>query len=308
MIQEFIPQICSASDVDLTDFIYKLHMLSGDFMEEAERNMSFLMKGQGSDLIAVSGRGHLQLGDAQEAYCSTAEFHQTIFTEGYEEGKVFLFYINEERYGHFYGDFLMLDMDTLRQDIKEMIQYPLAVSIMNTEGERETISLDKWFLMQLYEKMELSTWQFLYGKEQIRKIQEHISGNFERWKWTALQVTDEQVQEQLNREYMLKAENPDPDMWRIPMETAKQLLLYGDCPVFRLYLHGPENLPQIAAVTSGLWYQDAQVFAVMPESIGAVNRLVQRETDRFLRNRMQKERPGRNIYEEEKLKPGGEIL
>ena len=101
-------------------------------------------------------------------------------------------------------------------------------------------------------------------------------------------------------EYMLDAENSDPDMIRIPMETAKQLLLYDDCPVYRLYPYEPEKLPAIAAFTSGLWYQDEQEFAIMPEDTGALNRLAQRETDNFLRNRIQEERAGMNFYDGER--------
>ncbi|MEY8521515.1 hypothetical protein AALA90_00615 [Lachnospiraceae bacterium 38-10] len=43
----------------------------------------------------------------------------------------------------------------------------------------------------------------------------------------------------------------------------------------------PALLPPIAAVT-GLWYENYREFAVRPEDLGAVDRLVRRETDRIM--------------------------
>ena len=88
------------------------------------------------------------------------------------------------------------------------------------------------------------------------------------------------LEERLNVEYMEEAQNPDTDMYRIPLGTAKQMLLDGG-PVYRLFPGGPEKLPPIAAVT-GLWYENYQEFAVRPEDLGAVDRLVRRETDRIM--------------------------
>ena len=49
MMQEALTRIYYISEVDLTDFIYKLHIMCGDYMEDVERNMSSLMKGHGTD-------------------------------------------------------------------------------------------------------------------------------------------------------------------------------------------------------------------------------------------------------------------
>ena len=81
---------------------------------------------------------------------------------------------------------------------------------------------------------------------------------------------------------MEAAQNPDMDMYRIPMETAKQMLLYDEAPVYRLLPGGPEKVPPIAAVTAGLWYEHYREFAVTPEDLGALDRLVRRETDRLM--------------------------
>ena len=88
------------------------------------------------------------------------------------------------------------------------------------------------------------------------------------------------LEERLNTEYMAAAQNPDMDMYRIPLGTAKQMLLYDEAPVYRLLPKGPEKLPPIAVVTSGLWYEHYREFAVTPEDLGALDWLIHRETDR----------------------------
>ena len=72
------------------------------------------------------------------------------------------------------------------------------------------------------------------------------------------------------------------DMYRIPMGTAKQMLLYDEAPVYRLLPGGPEKVPPIAAVTTGLWYEHYREFAIRPENLGALDRLIHRETDRLI--------------------------
>ncbi len=69
-------------------------------------------------------------------------------------------------------------------------------------------------------------------------------------------------------------------MYRIPLGTAKQMLLDGD-PVYRLFPGGPEKVAPIAAIT-GLWYESCREFAVAPKDLGALDRLIRRETDRIM--------------------------
>ncbi len=104
------------------------------------------------------------------------------------------------------------------------------------------------------------------------------------------------LEECLNVGYMEAAQNPDMDMYRIPLGTARQMLLYDEAPVYRLLSSGPEKIPPIAAVTTGLWYERYREFAVAPEDLGVLDRLVRRETDRLMGthtqlNKTQERRP-----------------
>lgn len=92
------------------------------------------------------------------------------------------------------------------------------------------------------------------------------------------------LEERLNMQYMEAAQNPDMDKYRIPQGTAKQMLLYDEAPVYRLLPSGSEKIAPIAAISTGLWYENYREFAIAPEDLGALDKLIRRETDRLTGN------------------------
>lgn len=282
MSNEPLPQIHLIRDTDLITFAYELHIFAGDFLRESEFNLHSLVTNTGADSIAIMGKNHMWLSDALHAYCSTADLHQMIFTTEYIGARAFLFHTDRKEDGRLYGDVIMLDLDTLRQDVKRNILSPYGVDVYHSNGCMETVSLEKWHSMELYEKDALKSWGFCYRPEQVTEWQHHYSSMFSQWKEQAFSYMPQDLEERLNVGYMEAAENPDMDMYRIPLGTAKQMLLYDEAPVYRLLPKGPEKLPPIAVVTSGLWYEHYREFAVRPEDLGAVDRLIRREADRLI--------------------------
>lgn len=127
----------------------------------------------------------------------------------------------------------------------------------------------------------LKNWSYLYAPEQVTEWQHFYLDRFSQWKAQAFSYMPQDLEELLNVEYMEAAQNPDMDMYRIPLGTAKQLLLDGAL-VYRLLPGGAEKIAPIAAVRAGLWYEHYREFAVTPEDLGALDRLVRRETDRLM--------------------------
>ena len=199
----------------------------------------------------------------------------------------FLFHADRKEDGHLYGDVLMMDLDTLRQDMKENTLYPGGVSMERKDGSRVTVSLEEWNAMELYEKdapeklgdspMNRNRWQ---------EWQNHYSIMFSQWKAQAFSLYAPGSGGTAEHGIYGGCPEPDMDKYRIPLGTARQMLLTG-APVYRLLPSGPEKLAPIAAVTTGLWYENYREFAIAPEDLGALDRLVRRETDRLMGNRPQ---------------------
>lgn len=280
MKQEPLPQIHLVHDTDLGIFAYELHILAGDFQRESEFNLRSLAANTGPDSIAVMGKKHIWLADALSAYYPTGELYRMAAMTEYPGARAFLFHTERKEGGRLYGDVLMMDLDTLRQDIERNTLYPYGVSMEYRDGTKAEAGIEKWESMDLCEKDALKTWRYLYAPEQVTEWQYRYSNRFSQWKEQAFSYMPQDLEERLNVEYMEAAQNPDMDMYRIPLGTAKQMLLDGG-PVCRLFPGGPEKLPPIAAVT-GLWYENYREFAVRPEDLGAVDRLVRRETDRIM--------------------------
>lgn len=280
MKQEPLPQIHLVRDTDLGVFAYELHILAGDFLRESEFNLRSLATNTGPDSIAVMGKKHIWLADALSAYYPTGELYRMAAMTEYPGARAFLFHTERREGGRLYGDVLMMDLDTLRQDIERNTLYPYGVSMEYRDGTKAEAGIEKWEAMELCEKDALKNWRYLYAPEQVTESQHSYLDRFSQWREQAFSYMPQDLEEWLNTEYMLAAENPDTDMYRIPLGTAKQMLLDGN-PVYRLFPGGPEKVAPIAAVT-GLWYEFYREFAVTPEDLGAVDRLVRRETDRIM--------------------------
>lgn len=300
MKQEPLPQIHLIHDTDLPAFAYELHIFAGDFLRESEFNIRSLVTNTGADSIAIMGKNHMWLSDALHAYCSTADLHQMIFTTEYLGARAFLFHTDHREDGHLYGDVLMMDLDTLRQDVKRNTLNPDGVNIEHQNGAAATVSLEKWRSMELYEKDALKSWGFCYRPDQVTEWQHHYSGMFSQWREQAFSYMPQDLEELLNVGYMEAAQNSDTDMYRIPLGTARQMLLYDEAPVYRLLPSGPEKIPPIAAVTTGLWYEHYREFAVAPEDLGALDRLIQRETDRIIGKSSTIHKPGKDRSSQER--------
>ena len=159
MIQQTeLPQIHLIRDTDLGVFAYELHILAGDFLRESEFNLRTLATNTGVDSSAIMGKRHMWLSDAVFAYCSTGDLRQMALTTEYIGARAFLFHADRKEDGHLYGDVLMMDLDTLRQDMKENTLYPGGVSMERKDGSRVTVSLEEWNAMELYEKDALKSW------------------------------------------------------------------------------------------------------------------------------------------------------
>ncbi|WP_243126896.1 hypothetical protein [Anaerotruncus sp. 1XD42-93] len=280
MKEDALPQIHLVRDTDLGMFAYELHILAGDFLRESEFNLRSLATNTGPDSIAIMGKNHIWLADALSAYYPTGELYRMAAMTEYPAARAFLFHTERREDGRPYGDVLMMDLDTLRQDIERNTLYPYGVSMEYRDGTKAEAGIEKWEAMELCEKDALKTWRYLYAPEQVTEWQYRYSNRFSQWKEQAFSYMPQDLEERLNVEYMEAAQNPDTDMYRISLGTAKQMLLDGG-PVYRLFPGGPEKVPPIAAVT-GLWYENYREFAVTPEDLGALDRLVRRETDRIM--------------------------
>ena len=101
------------------------------------------------------------LHDALAAYRTTADLHQMIFTTEYIGARAFLFHADRIENGHQHGDILMMDLDTLRKDVKAFSKIPFGVSAQDKDGQETVVSLENCLLYtSLSVWGSFGTWSF----------------------------------------------------------------------------------------------------------------------------------------------------
>lgn len=269
-------------DTDLMDFAYKLHVMPGDFLRESAFNLHTLAMEHQTDHIAVMGHLHIWLDDAPFAYQTSMDLYQMIQMDRYPASKAFLFHADHREGGRSYGEILVMDLDTLREDVNGHEVTPIGVTTEDKDGVHKELSFAQWRAMELYEKDALKRWGYLYRPEDMAALRQHYGEFTGGWKQDAIHISPDYLLERLNFEYMEAAANAQTDMCRIPQAAAKLLLLSGEAPVYRLLPSGPEQMAPIAALRTGLWYSGYREFAIKQEDLPALDRLCRRETDRLL--------------------------
>ena len=64
-------------------------------------------------------------------------------TTEYPAARAFLFHTERREDGRLYGDVLMMDLDTLRQDIERNTLYPYGVSMEYRDGTKAEADIEK---------------------------------------------------------------------------------------------------------------------------------------------------------------------
>ena len=160
MKDDALPQIHLVRDTDLGVFAYEFHILAGDFLRESEFNLRSLATNTGPDSIAIMGKNHIWLADALLAYCPSAELYRMAAMTESPAARAFLFHTERKEDGRLYGDVLMTDLDTLRQDIERNTLYPYGVSMEYRDGTKAEAGIEKWEAMELCEKDALKNWSY----------------------------------------------------------------------------------------------------------------------------------------------------
>ena len=137
--------------------------------------------------------------------------------------------------------------------------------------------------MNLSEKEAFALWDYQYTAEALSDIERHCASFFETWDLRADLQSADYLLLRLNDEYMSESFHPRYEMYRIPPETAKQMLLYNDAPVYRLEQGGPKEVKPLAAIKSDFWKETPRPeFAVKTEDLKGIAHICRREINRLL--------------------------
>lgn len=258
-------------NTDITAFVYKLHIMAGDYLRDAEHNLRELTSGRGGASIALMSERHICLSDALSAYRHGADLNQRLFTSEFREKRAFLFRIVCREKGRAYGDVLLMDCAALRLEVEAHAVSPAGIAAVQRDGTKNDTDFAQWAAMDLCEKDALQSWEYRYVSEDVAAAGQRYIAFFQGWLDRAEVVSPAYLMERFNAEYMGDAKYPQWGMCRVPQETARQMLLHGDATVFRLTDGNAAPITPIETIKSGLWYSEFREFAIMPEDLPRLN-------------------------------------
>lgn len=282
-------------NADLSGLLLKIHALGGDYMADAQYNLNVLADRRSSEyLLLVNGRG-IFLTEAAHAYRrgSTA-FDVWINTSENPDIKAFTIHVTDMHDPRgLIGDLVEIDVAEHQLDLLRNSIHHTSVDAIMKDGSEKSFTPEEWDEMQQIERDRLQSWNRHFDPNDLQAVIRHldeIRGEHENIGKT---VEPETLLSDLNRIYMEKAENPQPDMLRVTLPAAKEMLARGDADVYRLLPGGPEKLNPLDAVkgAGGLWYQNHREFAVKKDNLAGFDQWAQCETEVLTRRQPERESP-----------------
>ena len=273
----------SVKDTDLTEFVCRYHILAGDYLREMDDNLLAFLQGGAKDFTAIFNSRNTWLDSSASAYQASSDLHNLLYTTDYQGARVFLFHVDHMENGHAYGNILLTDTDFLCRDVNQRTIYPVGILATDKNGSETRLSFEQWAEMNLSEKEAFALWDYQYTAEALSDIERHCASFFETWDLRADLQSADYLLLRLNDEYMSESFHPRYEMYRIPPETAKQMLLYNDAPVYRLEQGGPKEVKPLAAIKSDFWKETPRPeFAVKTEGLKGIAHICRREINRLL--------------------------
>lgn len=269
------PPFFKTEAIDLTDFLAKAHALGGDFLSDAPRNLSMLEARRSAEYLMLMSDRHVVLTEAAHAYRYESEqFHDFTVSSEFLNARAFALHITDVHQPHVMGFAVEVDVQALREDILQHCIYPTHIGAVRKSGQEASFTLEQWGRLEGIVRDQIESWARRFEPGAHTSVLRHLENIQDQHEQSGKAVSPEELLSTMNAAYMERAENPQADMLRIPLVTAREMLAHGDAEVFRLLPEGANQLTALDAMQSrgGLWYQEHREFAIKKEGISALGR------------------------------------
>lgn len=271
-------------NADLNVLLLKMHALGGDYMTDARYNLNTLAEKRSAEyLMLMNGRG-IFLTEAAYAYRrGTTAFDAFMNAAESPDTRAFAIHVTDmhDPRGVVIGDLVEIDLAERQLDIlKHSIHYT-HVDATSKYGPDQTFTPEQWEAMDDIGRHMLQSWTRHFEDRDYQSVLHHLEDICGEHAETGKIVDEDVLLSDLNKSYMAKVESPRPDMLRVTLPAAKDMLAHGDASVYRLFPDGPKELSPLDAMPSrgGLWYSSYREFAVKKDDLAGIGKWADREAD-----------------------------
>jgi hypothetical protein len=250
------------------------------------RNITQLFDGDSRDFFLRLEGNSLTLNSARDVYYKDS-FAYGLWTDPNTTGtRLFALSVNDPETG--IGSLYELDHTKTRESI---LKYGTLRGMTDEELDtriRATVFESRWNAMDPAEREHEKRAIRGHAEDEINRLDRHLTQQRELYPETGREVSLLSFLAVLNREFMDRSEHAQPDMLRIPHETAKELMA-GGVPVYHLTPHGPRQMSTIEAIHSKVWNHRDSAVAILPVDLDALDKWAARVAGDILRSQEREE-------------------
>lgn len=279
-------------NTDISDFVYKLHVLAGDYTNDLQYNMRMLPESIGEDYTIIMNSHNIRITESEHTYQDHTDIN-SVFRKFPHDTRAYLFHIDNRENGRAYGSIVMVDCGTLSEDIdKNSISFTgITIDIKNSMSQY--LTREEWNNVKHIDHDKIAGYQYHFDDADVQNLTAHREDFFKQRLQEAEMIAPDTLLDYLNAEYMSEANYSQPGMIRVPQETARIMLLYEDASVYRLTPRSAEQLSTITAAKNGLNFNNFREFAVKKDNKSGIDKMCGREIDRITSRQSERNVPSK---------------
>jgi len=271
-------------NADLTALVTKIHALGGDYMTDANYNLNVLADRRSAEYLLLMNGRNIFLTEAAHTYRrGTTAFDVWMNAVEGPDTKAFAIHVTDmhDPSGSVIGNLVEVDLAEHQLDILHHSINHTRIDATPKYGPERSFTPKEWDNQEPVDRHMYQSWTRHFEHEDMGAVLRHLEELRGRHELTGKAVTPEALLSDLNRSYMEKAENTQPDMLRVNLYIAKDMLTRSDADVYRLMPGGPEKLSQMEALPSrgGLWHHQYCDFAIKREDMDGLDKWAKREAN-----------------------------
>lgn len=291
-----------AENTDLAALVYKIHALAGNFATDANYNVSKLAGGSEHYMMLMSDR-NIFVCETGPAYYRDTTAHD-IWKNWFDMSdglRAFALHVTECEGGRVLGSITEIDAAERQRDILEHSFSFMQIDATLKNGTKRTFTPNEWDMMELIDRDRVQSWVTRYDMADLDRLLSHLKDVHEKQEASVRLISPDELLSDMSRVYMEAAENPQPDMLRVNLSAARELLARSDAPVYRLLPDGAELLNPIDSIRKGLGFAHYREFAIKREDMAGFNKWAERGADIIVRtavNRAERDKPHKSHGQE----------
>jgi len=284
------PQPLKLADTELAGFVVKAHSLCGGDSQSASYNLNVLANLRSAEYLMLMDGRNIFLTEAAHAYrrgTTAYDAFSNMNTQGNPNIKAFAIHVTDVHNGPARGDVVELNAEDRRQDILYHSIEHTRVDAVPKFGPEQSFSPEEWERLEDIDRHMLESWTRHFESNDLKAVNRHLDDLRDSDSDIGNIVDESAFLAKMNGSYMAAAENPQPDMLRITLPVAKEMLARGDAEVYRLFPEGPDKLQPLDAIrnSGSLWYQEYREFAIKRKDMPGLDRWAARETAALIKQR-----------------------